>query len=170
MVQSKALKTSETHMEQLANCYANLRNITRAIDKKKIRILERNRNTAFKHKWYLKGKNGMIRNLLIPYSRVHDLLVIIGALAFALLIQQLIAEKDKYIPSLIVTTGSWRVFKVREEITDHEGWKVLSDETAITQRLLMRNGTHLSISGDSPFAREPIADRIGMDGNGTGVK
>lgn len=52
----------------------------------------------------------------------------------------------------------------------HEGWKVISDEKVITKRLLMRNGTHLSMSGDFPFARGPLADRVGLDGKGAGVK
>lgn len=55
------------------------------------------------------------------------------------------------------------------EIIVHEGWKVLSDETKITYRLLMRNCTHLSMSGDLSFIRGPISDKIGLDGEGTGV-
>ena len=56
-----------------------------------------------------------------------------------------------------------------EQITVHEGWKVLSDKVMITERILTRNGTHLSMSGDSPFARGSISDSIGLDGKGTGV-
>lgn len=51
----------------------------------------------------------------------------------------------------------------------HEGWKVLSNETKITQRLLMRNGSHLSMSGGSPFDRGSIVDKVGLDREGTGV-
>ena len=91
LVQRNNLKIREFHMEQLADYYANVRNTTRVIETKKIIISERTRNTTSKHKLYLKERHGMICNLLIPDYRVHNLLAIIGALAFTLLIQQLIA-------------------------------------------------------------------------------
>jgi len=40
----------------------------------------------------------MIRNLLIPDYRVHDILAIIGIIAFTLLIQQLLLEQETYTP------------------------------------------------------------------------
>lgn len=57
------------------------------------------------------------------------------------------------------------MFTVWEQITVHDGWKVLSDETAITQRLLMRNGTHISMSEDSPFIIGCIVEKIRLDGD-----
>lgn len=62
---------------------------------------------AVKHKWYLKEKHRMIRNLFILDYRVHDTLVIIGILAFTLLIQKLTAAKEVYTPSLVVMIETW---------------------------------------------------------------
>ena len=36
--------------------------------------------------------------------------------------------------------------------------------------MLKRNGTHLSMSRDTPFARGPLADLIGKDGDGMAVE
>jgi hypothetical protein len=47
---------------------------------------------------------------------------------------------------------------------------MLTDEEQITNRLLKRNGTHLSMSGDTPFASGPLADQIGKDGEGVAVE
>ena len=52
----------------------------------------------------------------------------------------------------------------------HEGWKMLIDEKEITAKLIQRNGTHLSMSGDTPFARGPLADLVGDDGEGEAVE
>ena len=52
----------------------------------------------------------------------------------------------------------------------HDGWKMLTDEEQITNRLLKRNRTHLSMSGDTPFARGPLTDIIGRDGEGVAVE
>ena len=72
-------------MEKLADYFSDKRDTTRVIELKKISTLERTRNTAAKHKWYLKERHGMIRNLLIPDYCIHDILAIIGVLAFTLL-------------------------------------------------------------------------------------
>ena len=69
-----------------------------------------------------------------------------------------------------MVTGTWGVFTVWEQLTAHDGRKVISDERFITKRLLMRNGTHLSMSGDSPFAKGPLVDAVGLDGEGNGVE
>ena len=169
-IQRQSIKIRESHMEKLADHFAEKRNTTRAIEVKKISTSERTRSTAAKHKWYLKERHGMIRNLLIPDYCIHEILSIIGILAFTLFIQQLMAPTGKYSQSMVVATGAWGIFTVWEQISAHEGWKVLSDETMITSRLLLRNGTHLSMSGDSPFARGPLAEAIGLDGEGDGVE
>ena len=70
----------------------------------------------------------------------------------------------------MIASGAWGISTVWEQITEHDGWKVLSDEKMITKRLLIRNGTHLSMSGDSPFARGAIAESIGLDGEGEGTE
>ena len=112
----------------------------------------------------------MIRNVLVPDYQIQDILAILGVLSFTILMQQLLAEECNYAQPIIVAAGAWGIFTVWEQITVHDGWKVLSDETMITQRLLIRNGTHLSMSGDSPFARGAIAESIGLDGEGEGVE
>ena len=83
-------------MEKLADHFAEKRNTTRAIEVKKISTSERTRSAAAKHKWYLKERHGMIRNLLIPDYCIHEILSIIGILAFTLFIQQLMAPTGKY--------------------------------------------------------------------------
>ena len=168
-VQIKAVQTREAHIDSLAEHFAAKRNTTRIVEVKKIRTSERTRATAAKHKWYLKDRHGMIRNLLIPDYRLQDILSIIGALAFTLMIFQLLSAEEDYNQTLIIATGAWGTFTVWEQLTTHDGWKVVSDEKIITKRLLLRNGTHLSMSGDSPFARGPLAEAIGLDGEGQGV-
>ena len=86
------------------------------------------------------------------------------------MIQQLLRDDATYIPEILVVTGAWGIFTVWEQTKEHEGWKVISDENLITQRLLMRNRTHLSMSSDSPFARGPLAEEVGLDDEGKEVK
>lgn len=51
----------------------------------------------------------------------------------------------------------------------HDGWIDITDKYAITKQLLLYNGTHLSMSRDSPFARAPVVDAMGLDDEGVGV-
>ena len=71
---------------------------------------------------------------------------------------------------MVVLVASWGFFTVWSQLTENDGWKVLTDEDQIIQRLLQRNGTHLSISGESPFARGYLADALGKDGEGGAVE
>ena len=73
-------------MEKLTEHFAERRQTTRTIELKKITTSERTRTTAAKHKWYLKERHGMIRNLLIPDYKIHNILAIISVIAFTLLI------------------------------------------------------------------------------------
>jgi len=168
-VQRKDAKYRESHIESLAEYFEVKRNTTRSIEVKEIKIFERTRAIAVKHKWYLKGRYGMIRNLLITNYRIHNVLSIIGALAFTLLIIQLTTEEEKHWPAMIIATKVWVIFTVWERLLEHDGWKVITDKQAITKRLLLHNGTHLSMSGDSPFAQAPLADAVGLYGKGAGV-
>jgi len=95
-IQRQSIKIRESHMEKLADHFAEKRNTTRAIEVKKISTSERTRRRAAKHTWYLKERHGMIRNLLIPDYRIHEILSIIGTLAFTLLIKHLLAPPGKY--------------------------------------------------------------------------
>ena len=47
-----------------------------------IKKYEEIRKTLAKHKWYLKERTGMIRNLLVPDYLLHQTLAIIGILAW----------------------------------------------------------------------------------------
>ena len=106
----------------------------------------------------------MIRNLLIPNYRINKILAIIGTFAFTLLIIQLTTEEENHSLAMITVPGVWGIFTVWERPMEHDEWKVITDEQAITKRLLLRNGTHLSMSGDTPFARGTLADTVGLDG------
>ena len=46
----------------------------------------------------------------------------------------------------------------------------MTNEDKIVNTLLQRNTTHLSMSGDTPFARGDLADDIGRDGEGKGAE
>ena len=70
----------------------------------------------------------------------------------------------------MVLSASWGVFIVWRQLTDNDRWKVLTDKYQIIQCLLQRNGTHLSMSGESPFARGGLADALGKDGEGGAVE
>ena len=64
----------------------------------------------------------------------------------------------------LILMVAWGAFTAWEQLVVHDGWKVLTDETQITKRLLQRNGTHLSMSGDTPFARGALAEDLQHDG------
>ena len=157
-------------MEALVEHFAVNQETTRVIEVKKSKSSERTCTTAAKYKWYLKERHGMIHNLLIPNYCVHDILAIIGTLSFTLLIIHLLLEEAQYTPSIVIATGTWGIFTVWEQIIVHDGWKVINEKQAIKKRLLLRNGTHLSMLSDTPFARGPLADEIGLYGEGAGVE
>ena len=71
----------ESHIQVLAEHYAERRDTTRAIEIKKMKQYEDVRRTSAKHKWYLKERNGMTRTLLVPDYSLHQILAIIGTLA-----------------------------------------------------------------------------------------
>ena len=81
LVQRNSKDRRESHMQVLAEHYAERRDTPRAIEIKKIKKYEDVRKTAAKHKWYLKGRNSMIRILLVPDYSLHQILAIIGTLA-----------------------------------------------------------------------------------------
>lgn len=168
--QRQVHKRRESYMEKLMDHFAEKRETTRVIEVTNICTSERTCNTAAKHKWYLKECLGMIRTLLIPDYKIHDILAIIRFWALTLLIQHFTATEEVYTPSLVIVIGTWGIFTVWEQLTAHEGWKGLSDKSMITERLLLKNGTHLSMSRDSPFACGPITAVIGLDREGTCVE
>ena len=108
----------------------------------------------------------MIRTLLVQDYRVHQILSILGALALTVLLGAFSTEGVGFSnDAMLVRALPWSVFTVWSQITAHDGWKVLTDEELISKRILRRNSSHLSMSGDTPFARGPLANDIGVDGH-----
>ena len=113
----------------------------------------------------------MIRTLLVQDYRVHQILSILGALALTVLLGAVSTggvgvSND----AMLVRDLPWSAFTVWSQITAHDGWKVPTYEDLITKRIIQRNSSHLSMSGDTPFARAPLADDIGVDGHEDKVK
>ena len=168
-------------MEVLADHYATRRNTSRGIEIAKIRQSESIRKVSAKHKWYLKDRYGMIKSLLVPDYYSTNISSVIGMLAITTLMcrsaigtnNNRFNHKDisTSIPFyLIIIIILWRASTHWVDLIDHDGWKVLTDHERITQRLIQRNSTHLSMSGESPFARGPLAADIGLDGEGDAVE
>lgn len=63
----------EEHLEELAEFYAEHRNITKAQDVKQIQHIEGIKRVAAKHQWYLKGQQGMLQRLLVQQFLVHKM-------------------------------------------------------------------------------------------------
>ena len=168
--QKTTAQNRDFHIVSLVKHFAVKQNTTRIIEVKKIKSSERILATATKHKWYLKDRHGMIRNILIPNYGLYDILAIMGALSFTLLILHLLLEEVQYTPAIVIEMGAWEIFTVWDQITVHDGWKLINDKQVITKRLLLRNETHLSISSNSPFAYGPLANTIGLDGKGASVE
>ena len=114
LAQKTAAHNRDSHMVALAENFAVKRETTRVIEVKKIKSSESICTTTAKHKWYLKERHGMIRNLLIPDYRLHNILAIIGTLSFTLLILRLLLEEVQYTPAIVIATGAWGIFTVWE--------------------------------------------------------
>ena len=114
----------------------------------------------------------MSRTLLVPDFQVHHILAIFRALACTVLIQAIVTYGllKKQIPYVIIVISVvWGSFTAWSQLIVHDEWKMLTDEEHIPNQLLKRNRTHLSMSGDTPFAQGPLADQIGNDGEGAAV-
>ena len=160
-VQRQSKDKREAHLEDLAEHYASRRQTTKENEIKKLKHTEEIRKTAAKHKWYLKERHGMIRTLLVQDYRVHQILSILGALALTVLLGAFSTGGIGFSnDAMLVRALPWSVFTVWSQITAHYGWKVLTDEELITKRILRRNSSHLSMSGDTPFARGHLANDI----------
>ena len=100
----------------------------------------------------------MIRTLLVPDFQVHHILAIFGALAWTILMQAMVTcgLLKAAIPFwIVVISVLWGSFTVWGQLIAHDGWKMLTDEEQITNRLLKRNGTHLSCQGIHPLLEDP---------------
>ena len=68
------------------------------------------------------------------------------------------------IDTMLVVVVLWGTFTIWSQLTDNDGWKILTDKAQIPKRLLQRNGTHLYVFRYSSFSRGLIALEIGYDG------
>ena len=172
-VQQQAKQKRNKHLDVLAEHLAHHRNTKREQELKKIIPAETNRRVSAKHKWYLTSRHGMIRNLLVPEFIVHNMIPVVDMLALTALLSIYakggMENPNKYtaIISLLVV---WSMGIQLYHLITHEGWKMLTDEKEITNNLIVRNGTHLSMSGDTTFAQGPLANLVGDDGEGGAVE
>ena len=121
----------------------------------------------------------MIRSLLVPDYLLTEILSVFGMIAINTLIyaatlsysHNITLDNNKYILSntLVIATVIWGVSTSWTSLIRYDGWKILTDQDIMAQRLTQRNGTHLSMSGDSPFTRGALADEISKDGEGEAV-
>ena len=167
-------------MEAPADHHAIHRNTTGIIEIKEIKQSEQTHQLAEKYKWYLTDHHGMIQSLLVPDYYHDEILSIFGMLAIIALmcvttpIEQHNSTCITMLPcailyTFIVTMILWSLSTKWSRLIASEGWQVLTEDDAITNRLIQRNSTHLSMSGESPFARGYLTDAIGKDGEGDAV-
>ena len=97
----------------------------------------------------------MSRTLLVPDFQVHHILAIFRALTYTVLIQAMVTYGllKKQIPYVIIVISVvWGSFTAWSQLIVHDGWKILTDEEHITNRLLKRNRTHFQIGNDGEGA------------------
>ena len=167
--QKGAKQRRGTHMEVLVDHYAKQRYSTREQEIKKITQSERTWKASAKHKWYLRERHGMIRSLLVPDYIMNETLSVLGMLALTTLKCAACYDIIKLTDELLVASIVWGVATSWRSLIKFDGWKVLTNPEVITHCLIQRNGNHLSMSGDSPFARGELADAIGKDDKGKAV-
>ena len=64
----------DSHLDALAEYYAEKRDTTKANEVKKIKHTEAIQRVSAKHTYYLKERHGMIRTLMVPDFKVYQLL------------------------------------------------------------------------------------------------
>ena len=74
-----------------------------------------------------------------------------------------------HLSCLIIVTEYLGIFIVLGYLLEYDGWKLITDEKIITKKLILGNSIYLSISGDSPFAQEPLVGAVGLYGKGSRV-
>ena len=170
-VQRHAAVHRDTHMAKLAEHYAEKRETTKQVELDKMYHIEKVQRAAAKHKWYFKERHGMIRSLLVPDFCHHNMAPIFGILAFTFLLHATMGNdiwpSQPY--QLVILAGLWAFQTDWHLLIEHDGWKALSNEDDMVHKLLQRNSTHLSMSGDTPFARGLLSDAVGLDGESAGV-
>ena len=162
----------EEHLAQLAEHYAGLRNTTQAQEVKKLLHIESVKRIASKHRWYLKGSKGMIRQLQVQNFLVTRMLPVFAS--FALLVYMGMGFLGKMAGertwrAMGLYCAVWCTSVCWGDYVVFDGWKPLTDEKRIHDRLLRRNATHLSLSRNTPFATGIMAKTVGTDGENPAV-
>lgn len=110
---------------------------------------------------------GIIHTFLVPDFQVCHILTVFGALAWTAVMKVMVTYGylGESVPNfLIVLSMLWGTFPIWSQLLMHDGWKMLSDEEQVTQKLLQRNGMHLYKSGDTPFVMGILWNEIWPDG------
>ena len=133
---------------------------------KKLQHIERVKQIAAKHKWFLKNRHGMLCSLLVQDFNEGVITPGIGCICMIYFLAFSYNKKlmTKQIQGLYSITILWAVTTDFKELVASDGWKNLTSEEQINQRLIIRNTTHLAQSGDTPFASGSFGNEIGIDG------
>ena len=186
-IQKRHLEHREEHMAKLAEFYAGQRDTTAAQEIKKLIHIEGVKRIATKHRWYLKGKKGMLKQLLVQNFLVYRMPPVYASWAVLAMLgicfqserggppyQKSFYERgtltDGLQRSVVLCFLLWSTYADWNDMVIFDGWKPLSDEQMIHKRLLRRNATHLSLSRNTPFAMGPLADAVGRDGEKPAVE
>lgn len=171
IVQKQSLSLREDHLSRLAEFYAETRQTTKEVELKKLQHIEQVQRTSAKHKRFLKNRHGMLRSLLVQDFKQGVIQPVIGCvcLLFFLALFYSRTWKLKQFQGLYSMALLWAVSIDFEELVAFDGWKNLTSEEQINQRLIIRNTTHLAQSGDTPFVSGSLGKAIGIDGENSAV-
>ena len=102
MTQKNSKDRRNSHLQTLAEHFVERWNTTRTIEVNKIKKYEEIRTALAKRKWYLKERTGMIRNLLVPDYLLHQILAIIGKLAWTGLMGYICHDLGTYLSNNVL--------------------------------------------------------------------
>ena len=86
----------------------------------------------------------------------------IGAIAVLIVLTNMLTPSKTSLTSAAPIL--WMMQTDWEQFFKTTGWKNITSETTINSLLLRQNTTHLTISGNTPFASKPLISLIGQDG------
>ena len=165
-VQKKACLLREDHLAKLAEYYAEKRRTDEEIELRKLIHIEQVQKTSAKHKYFLKPRHGMLRNLLVHDFKEGVITPVLGCICFVLMLACSLEgyASNQQFNGLYLISVAWGIFTDYKELVEADGWKNITSEELINKRLLLCNTTHLAQSCNTPFADGKIADEIGLDG------
>ena len=165
-VQKKACLLREDHLAKLAEYYAEKRRTDKETELRKLIHIEQVQKTSAKHKYFLKPRHGMLRNLLVHDFKEGVITPVLGCICFVLMLACSLEgyASNQQFNGLYLISVAWGIFTDYKELVEADGWKNITSEELINKRLLLCNTTHLAQSCNTPFADGKIADEIGLDG------